>query len=213
MNCICLENIVPDVFGAQLHASEVWGCRLNLEKGKKYLIEAASGTGKSSLCSFVYGMRNDYSGRIMFDSVCAGELDESQWRKVRLSSISIMFQDLRQFRELTAFENVVLKNSLTGYKTEEEIKEMFFRLGLEEKIDSPLGLMSLGQQQRVAFIRSLCQPFDFIFLDEPVSHIDDENASVMSSMLADELERRGACAVTTSIGRHLVLDYDKTLSL
>lgn len=124
-----------------------------------------------------------------------------------------MFQDLRQFRELTAFENVVLKNSLTGYKTEEEIKEMFFRLGLEEKINSPLGLMSLGQQQRVAFIRSLCQPFDFIFLDEPVSHIDDENASVMSSMLADELERRGACAVTTSIGRHLVLDYDKTLSL
>lgn len=201
------------MFGAQFHASEVWGCRLNLEKGKKYLIEAASGTGKSSLCSFVYGMRNDYSGRIMFDSVCAGELDERQWRKVRLSSISIMFQDLRQFRELTAFENVVLKNSLTGYKTEGEIKEMFFWLGLEEKIYSPLGLMSLGQQQRVAFIRSLCQPFDFIFLDEPVSHIDDENASVMSLMLADELEKRGACAVTTSIGRHMVLDYDKTLSL
>lgn len=201
------------MFGAQFHASDVWGCRLSLEKGKKYLIEAASGTGKSSLCSFVYGMRNDYSGRIMFDSVCARELDERQWRKVRLSSISIMFQDLKQFRELSAFENVVMKNSLTGYKTEREIKEMFCRLGLEEKIDSPLGLMSLGQQQRVAFIRSLCQPFDFIFLDEPVSHIDDENASVMSSMLADELEKRGACAVTTSIGRHLVLDYDKTLSL
>lgn len=213
MNCICLENIVPDVFGTQLHVSDVWGCRLNLEKGRKYLIEAASGTGKSSLCSFVYGMRNDYSGRIMFDSVPAAELGEKQWRRIRLMSISIMFQDLRQFRELTAFENVVLKNALTGYKTEGQIKDMFCILGLEEKMDSPLGLMSLGQQQRVAFIRSLCQPFDFIFLDEPVSHVDDANAAVMSSILAGELEERGACAVTTSIGRHLVMDYDKKLNL
>ena len=74
-------------------------------------------------------------------------------------------------------------------------------------------MLSFGQQQRVAFIRSLCQPFDFIFLDEPISHIDDENSAIMSQLFMDDTEKQGAGVIVSSCGKHLELPYDETLRL
>ena len=73
--------------------------------------------------------------------------------------------------------------------------------------------MSFGQQQRVAFIRALCQPFDFIFLDEPISHLDDGNSRVMADILKEEVNKRGVGVVVTSIGKHLPLEYERVLKL
>lgn len=73
--------------------------------------------------------------------------------------------------------------------------------------------MSFGQQQRVALIRALCQPFSFIFVDEPISHLDDTNSAIVGQILTDEAHRQGAAVVVTSIGKHMQLNYDKTLRL
>ena len=86
-------------------------------------------------------------------------------------------------------------------------------MGIADKWEVPLGKLSFGQQQRVAVIRALCQPFDFIFLDEPVSHLDDENGRIIASILAEEAEKQGAGIVVTSIGKHLELDYNRRLKL
>ena len=71
--------------------------------------------------------------------------------------------------------------------------------------------MSFGQQQRVALVRALCQPFDFIFLDEPISHLDEENGRIMSRILVEEADRQGAGIIVTSIGKHLELNYNKNV--
>ena len=125
----------------------------------------------------------------------------------------MLFQDLRLFTELTAMEHVMLKNSLTGFKKKKEIKDMFFELGIGDKMDVEVGKMSFGQQQRVALILALCQPFDFLFLDEPVSHLDDVNAKNMARILTEEAIRQGGGVIVTSIGKHLELDYTKKLML
>ena len=177
------------------------------------LIEAASGTGKSSLCSLVYGYRNDYQGIICFDGKNIRSMNVSDWVEIRKTSLSMLFQELRLFPELSSWENVQIKNSLTGFKSKKEIKQWFEALGIAEKWDTPLGMLSFGQQQRVAMIRALCQPFDFIFLDEPVSHLDEGNGRIMASLLTEEVDRQGAGVVVTSIGKHLELDYHKTWKL
>ena len=84
--------------------------------GEYYLIEATSGAGKSSLCSYIYGWRGDYSGTISFDDRDIRELDAKAWGEIRRSSLSFLFQDMRLFDELTAWENVKLKNDLTKHK-------------------------------------------------------------------------------------------------
>ena len=214
MNRITLQNTLPQVFAGKDNIdSDVWHKDVEFERGHFYLIEAASGTGKSSLCSFVYGYRNDYQGIIGFDGNNIRNLSVKDWVDIRKRSLSMLFQDLRLFTELTAMENVLLKNSLTGFKKKKEIKELFYELGIGDKMDVEVGKMSFGQQQRVALIRALCQPFDFFFLDEPVSHLDEINAKVMAGVLTTEAMKQGAGVIVTSIGKHLELDYIKKMML
>ena len=123
------------------------------------------------------------------------------------------FSRASYFPELTALENVLLKNRLNDYKKIKEIIALFEAIGIPDKINEKAGMLSFGQQQRVAFIRSLCQPFDFIFLAEPISHLDDENSAIMSQLLMEETEKQGAGVIVTSIGKHLELPYDETLRL
>ena len=137
----------------------------------------------------------------------------NEWTEIRKKSISMLFQELRLFAELTAWENVQIKNSLTGFKSKNEIKEWFEKLDIADKIQSPVGRMSFGQQQRVALIRALCQPFDFIFLDAPTSHLDDTNADIMASLLQEEATRQEAGVIVTSIGKHLNMDYQQIWKL
>ncbi len=208
MNQIVLQQTLPEVFAARESTpSDIWQQDLIFRKGEMHLIEAASGTGKSSLCSYLYGYRSDYQGTIRFDDTDIRSFSVKDWTDIRQHTLSFLFQDLRIFPELTALENVQLKNSLTRHKTGEEIVALFERLGIADKLHTPAAKISFGQQQRAAFIRSLCQPFDFILLDEPVSHLDDANSGILAEILLGEINAQNAGVLVTSIGKHLPLDY------
>ena len=214
MNTIILKHTLPQVFAQRSDIiSDVWLKDITFEKGKTYLLEANSGTGKSSLCSFVYGYRKDYQGRIFFDEQNILQLTVKQWVEQRKKHLSLLWQDLRLFPELSAFENVQLKNKLTGFQKKKTIEEWFDRLGIDDKKNALVGQMSFGQQQRVALIRALCQPFDFLFADEPVSHLDDSNSQIMADILQEEVEKQGAGLIVTSIGKRMELPYDAVLRL
>lgn len=214
MDRITLQSVLPDVFAQMPHFhSEVWLQNITFHKGKKYLIEAESGRGKSSLCHYIIGYRDDYSGMILFDHSDIRSLGERQWNDIRNFSISHLFQELRLFPELTAWENVVLKNNLTQHLTSKQIHEYFERLEIKDKKHTLCGQMSFGQQQRVAAIRSLAQPFDFLIIDEPISHLDDSNAQILGKLIVEVVDKQGAALITTSIGKHLDIKYDNTIKL
>ena len=214
MEKIALKNVLPEVFATRDDIqSEIWHKEVLLEKGKVYLIEANSGTGKSSLCSYITGYRRDYQGIIDFAGSNIRNLKIKDWARLRRESLSILFQELRLFPELTAYENVSIKNGLTRFKSQKEIHAWFEALGIEDKINTKVGLMSFGQQQRVAMIRSLVQPFDFLLADEPISHLDENNSRIMAELMMTEARRQGASVIVTSIGKHMDLNYDKVFKL
>lgn len=214
MEKITLKHVLPEVFATrnEIH-SEIWHQNIVLNKGDVCLIEATSGTGKSSLCSYITGYRRDYQGIILFDDRNITHFSTKDWSRLRRESISILFQELRLFPELTAMENVQIKNALTKFKSKKEIAQWFERLGIADKMDAPIGLMSFGQQQRVAMIRALVQPFDFLLADEPVSHLDEQNSQLMAELMMEEVNRQGASVLVTSIGKHMNLNYDKVFKL
>ncbi len=214
MHKISFLSVVPHVFANKSNlVSEVWNQNVVFEKGKTYLIEAESGQGKSTFCSYVLGYRHDFSGSVMFDDTDIKKLKISDWVEIRTKQVSYLFQELRLFPELTAYENIEIKNKLTGFKSRQQIEQWFEMLGISDKLNSKVGLMSFGQQQRVAMIRALVQPFDFILADEPISHLDDNNANIMGQMMMDEAKAQGAGVIVTSIGKHVDLQYDKTIKL
>ena len=212
---ITFQSVVPQVFESQKEAlhSEVWNRELTFEKGKLYLIEAASGRGKSTFCSYVLGYRHDYSGQVLFNDVPTSTFKVRDWVEARRLHISHLFQELRLFPELTAFENIVIKNKLTNFKSQEQIATWFEQLGIADKMYERIGRMSFGQQQRVALIRALVQPFDFLLVDEPISHLDDKNAAVMAEMMMKEAREQSAGVLVTSIGKHMDLPYERVVKL
>lgn len=214
METITLNHVLPQVFATCTDLkSEVWQQQVQLEKGKLYLVEAQSGTGKSTLCSYLLGYRHDYEGTICFDHTDIRNFATRQWVDIRRRHVSELFQELRLFGELTALENVYIKNSLTHFKSNDEIKEWFERLGIADKMNVPVARMSFGQQQRVALMRALVQPFDFLLADEPISHLDDKHAGLMAELLLAEARKQEAAVLVTSIGKRLNLPYDHTLKL
>lgn len=214
MQEIKFENVLPHVFdGRNDIVSEVWRQSVNFKKGHLYLVEAESGKGKSTFCSYVIGYRHDYTGKVLFDNNDVMGLKTSDWVDIRQSHISHLFQELRLFPELTALENVEIKNNLTGFKTRKQIVDWFEMLGIGDKLNAKIGRMSFGQQQRVAMIRALVQPFDFILADEPISHLDDNNSRIMGNIMMTEAKAQGAGVIVTSIGKHMDLDYETTYKL
>ena len=215
METITFNSVVPQVFSSTVQQlkSEIWNTEVTFRKGQLYLIEADSGKGKSTFCSYVVGYRRDYSGTVLFDENDTMHYKVKDWIDVRRQHVSYLFQELRLFPELTALENVEIKNKLTGFKSRAQIIEWFDRLGIADKLQSKVGRMSFGQQQRVAMLRALVQPFDFILADEPISHLDDTNSAAMADIMLAEAKAQGAGVIVTSIGKHMKLEYDKTLKL
>lgn len=214
MDTITLRHLTPNAFSdVDLSTSQLWAKEISFTKGADYLIAAESGTGKSSLFDFIYMRRSDYAGDILFDSHKLISLSIAQKQQARREQLSIVFQGFRLFPELTAWENVQLKNQLTNHKTDSEVAYYFHQLGLSANRNQPARTLSFGQQQRVAIIRALCQPFDFLLLDEPFSHLDEQNVALARTLIRQEVEAQGAAMLLSSLGNDYGLTYNTTLRL
>lgn len=212
-----LSDMLPQVFlnEKQHHSkSDIWLIpRLEFLPGKRYLLRSRSGGGKSSLCAYLNGNRDDYTGSLTIFGQEARNLRMDDWLKLRRDTIAYLPQEPGLFPTLTAMENILLKNRLTGCKSAAEISAMLDRLGMLPYADRPAGKLSIGQQQRVALVRALCQPFRLLLLDEPVSHLDDAANRAAASLVDEEAKADNATVIVTSVGNDLHLGYDKILSL
>ena len=180
------------------------GINAQMELGKIYVILGTSGCGKTTLLSLLGGLDSASKGKILFNGK---DITEKGLENHRRNHVSFIFQAYNLIDYMTPLENVKLTSKLPP----EAILE---KMGLtKEEMKRNVLQLSGGQQQRVAFIRALCQPFDFIFLDEPISHLDDDNGTLMGRMLTEEAERQGAGIIVTSIGKHIELEYNKVMKL
>lgn len=207
---ITLKNIKPTYMSRnEVTPSDIYLQEdVIFDKGRTYLIKASSGHGKTSLLNFIYGSNCNYDGEITYTSH-----NQYQVFKLRKEKISYIFQDFKLFPDLSVFENIQLKNELTYQKSIDEIDSLINLVGLRHKRDSLVKTLSLGQKQRVAIIRALCQPFDFLLLDEPFSHLDIKNIEIITAIINEEIEHQDASLIITSLGNSYFFKYDKILDL
>ena len=211
---INLQGIIPDHIEIEkINGSQVWGKNLAITKGEHLHIVAPSGRGKTSLIHFIYGLRKDFTGSISYDDTDIKKLSTESFSSFRQNRISIIFQDLRFFEDLTARENLEIKRMLNPYHQSGAIDEMSKRLGVEKKLSQQLKTCSYGEQQRMAIIRSLMQPFDFLLLDEPYSHLDEANRKKAMELIYEECEKRNAAMIFADLKPLDFLKGEKALLL
>ncbi|MGN6299242.1 MAG: ATP-binding cassette domain-containing protein [Ginsengibacter sp.] len=193
---IHLNSVAPDYIRKEnWENSQVWKKNITIHKGEHLHIVAPSGSGKTSLVHFIYGLRKDYSGSIFYDDENIEKLSVESFSMFRQNKISIIFQDLRLFGKHTVMENIEIKRILNPFHTEAQISVMAQRLGIESKLHQQVKTCSYGEQQRIAIIRALMQPFDFLLLDEPYSHLDEGNRKKAMDLIYEECEKRNAAMI------------------
>jgi ABC-type lipoprotein export system ATPase subunit len=211
---IALHKIVPQYLEKEkIERSTIWQHEHVFAKGEKIQIVAPSGSGKTSLVHFLYGMRKDYTGTLLYNNKDIKTFSASEWASIRSNEISIIFQDLRLFKEHTVLENLEIKRALNPFHTSSNIKEMAERLGIANKLSQLAGQCSYGEQQRIAIIRALQQPYDFIIMDEPFSHLDENNSKIALQLIEEETKARGAGIILADLNIVPFFEATKTLHL
>ena len=200
-----IQQLLPRYFEeSRKEDSEIWGKDIRFEQGEYIKIVAPSGSGKTSLMHFLYGIRDEYTGTVSYDDHAIRKFSAEDFAHQRRKHVSIVFQDLRLFPEQDVWTNLEIKRRLHAFHPEEKIADMTEQLGIGNKLHSKCRTLSYGEQQRVAIIRALMQPFNFLLLDEPFSHLDENNSKKAMELMLDEARLRNASIIFADLER---IDY------
>ncbi len=194
--------------------SDVWNTTAIFNQKEWIKIKAPSGTGKTTLIHLLYKLRSDYEGGIFWDDKNLQNINGNELAQFRQSRISIIFQDLRLFPNLMAKENIELNRVLQQpFYPSNKIDEMAERLGIAHILHQKASICSYGEQQRIAIIRALMQPFEWLLMDEPFSHLDKENTAKAAILIAEECSKRKAGFIVTDLDEDNHFTYTKQLLL
>jgi len=201
-----LIEIAPKTYG-------VWLRKVVLEPSQWTQLVAPSGRGKSTLLNIIYGNRTDYQGQVWIDGKSTLSFSADDWAQLRRERLSVVFQDLRLFADLSGWDNLLLKQQLTETVSKDQIAEMATQLGILRLLDKSCGTMSYGERQRVAIIRSLLQPFEYLLLDEPFSHLDEANRQIAANLIQQACQQRNAGLLIAGLGADKYFTYHQSLQL
>ena len=211
---IQLNKVIPDFLEKEkVDRSKIWNHEVRIQKGERVQIIAPSGSGKTSLVHFLYGLRHDYKGQILINEKNIHGWNAESFAGIRSNSLSIIFQDLRLFPDHSVLENIQVKKSLYPFEQAASIEEMAGRLGIANKLGKLARTCSYGEQQRIAIIRSLQQPFDFLLMDEPFSHLDENNRGIAMQLIEEEATKRKAGIILADLKRITQFNADKLMEL
>jgi len=212
---LSLQGVIPVPLREKVEAyqSGMWKTTRSFNKGEYLFIQAPSGTGKTTLIHTLYGLRKDYEGNVMWGGQGLKNIDNELLAKLRTKNISVIFQDMRLFPELTAWENIEIKRRLTNTVSIEQATMWLERLGLKDKMNSLGSTMSYGEQQRVAIVRALLQPFEWLLMDEPFSHLDIANTQKAIDLIAEVVAQHNAGMILADLDENNYFPYTQKIIL
>jgi putative ABC transport system ATP-binding protein len=213
---IQLRNLVPIPLKDKLtdRASDIWNKSRNFEPRQWIKIKAPSGTGKTTFINILYKVRHDYTGEVLWGDTNLLNMTGDDLATMRQQTVSVVFQDLRLFQHLTARENIELNRVLQKpYYAPEVIDTMAEQLGILHILNQKAGVCSYGEQQRIAVLRALVQPFTWLILDEPFSHLDIANTKKAAALIAEECRKRNAGFVLTDLDEDDNFNYSHQYTL
>ncbi len=208
---IALSAVVPVPLREKVlqQQSDIWNRDITFSPGQFIKVKAPSGTGKTTLVHYLYHIRYDYTGTVKVDGKPWAAYSSGQLAAMRQQQVSVIFQDLRLFDQLTALENVELKRVMQPQPlyTQEKVHEFAARLGVSHVLNQSGATLSYGERQRIAIIRALMQPFQWLMMDEPFSHLDEANTAKAAALIAEECRKRNAGFILTDLDHDIHFDY------
>jgi ABC-type lipoprotein export system ATPase subunit len=190
------------------------GVDLDLHRGELTAVVGRSGTGKSTLLHVIGGLEPVEAGLVEVGGVRVDRCSSSDLVDVRRRHVGFVFQFFHLLPELTGYENVLLPARLAGDGSLAAARadELVERLGVEDAAARLPGVLSGGEQQRLAVARALINRPSIVLADEPTGNLDEASGQDVLRLLrtvADE----GQAVLLVTHDREAAALADRVLTL
>jgi putative ABC transport system ATP-binding protein len=214
---VLILDSVSRSFGAGVHRRSVLDrVSVSIAAASETAIIGRSGCGKSTLLNLISGIDRPDTGRVIFDGVDLGALAEPARTVFRRRRVGFVYQFFNLLPTLNVEENVRLVLSLDGVGSAEarrRSRALLERVGLGDRLHSPVDVLSGGEQQRVALARALVHDPALLLADEPTGNLDEATAAQLAPLLRELARERGATVVLVTHDRQLAAGADRRLTL
>ena len=189
---------------------------LMLHPGRITALVGPSGAGKTTLMNLAGLLEQPKSGQIWINGTKATGLSERKRTQLRRRHIGMVFQFHRLFPEFSALENIAIPQMLSGLsqtESEKRAKLLLEMVGLSDRATHRPGLLSGGEQQRVAIARSVANAPDILLADEPTGNLDPETGETVFQSLQKIVHGTDTAALIVTHNQKLAAKMDEILEL
>jgi lipoprotein-releasing system ATP-binding protein len=207
-------NKYYDGTGRRLHVLR--DLELTVEKGEMVAIMGASGVGKSTLLHVVGGLDTIDGGQVRVGEHDIATMDDQARVAFRNRHIGFVFQFHHLLPEFTAVENAMMPLRIARVAAAEArptAEALLTRVGLGDRLDHRPGMLSGGEQQRVAVSRALVMQPSLLLADEPTGDLDEATADSLHLLLRAMHAESGLTAIIATHNPRLAAQCDRTLRL
>jgi lipoprotein-releasing system ATP-binding protein len=196
--------------------SVLQGLDLEVAAGERVAIMGASGVGKSTLLHVLGTLDRADAGALTIAGSDAFALPEPERCAFRNRTLGFVFQFHHLLPEFSALENVSMPLLLARRPVadaEAAAMKLLEEVGLRERADHRPGMLSGGEQQRVAVARALAGSPRLLLADEPTGDLDAETGERLAKLLMELARSRGLTIVLATHNAALAASCDRVLRL
>jgi lipoprotein-releasing system ATP-binding protein len=189
---------------------------LAVERGEMVAIMGASGAGKSTLLHVLGGLDRPDRGEVRVGDHLVTALPDAELVAFRNRHVGFVFQFHHLLPEFSAVENAQMPLRIARVSAADarpRAIELLSRVGLGERLDHRPGMLSGGEQQRVAVARALVMKPTLLLADEPTGDLDEGTAGALHDLLREMHREFGLTAIIATHNPRLAQACDRTLRL
>ncbi len=192
------------------------GVDLDVRPGEIVALVGPSGSGKSTLLHVAGLLEPPDAGRVTVSGEASADMDDDARTRLRRLNIGFVYQYHHLLPEFSALENIAIPQIIAGVArrpARERAAELLDWMGLSERASHRPGMLSGGEQQRIAIARALANAPKLLLADEPTGNLDPDTSSAVFDVLLKLVRGAGLAALVATHNQELAAGLDRTVRL
>ncbi|MBF91420.1 MAG: hypothetical protein CMP34_01275 [Rickettsiales bacterium] len=206
-----LEDISHEYAQGDSNIKVLKNLRLDVSRSNNLGIIGPSGSGKTTLLNIIGLVESPKNGKILINNFDCNSMKIEEKTNFRKDNIGFIFQNNQLLEDFNVLENIALPLILNGVSLNKSLKEAenFLKLlNLENRKNFKPGLLSGGEQQRIAVARALIKKPLILLADEPTGSLDSKTSQDVFNFMIQMAKKNNTICIIATHNMNLIKKLD-----